>query len=331
MKEILRKLAPIAGYPVFFVATFFIFFMWTFPFNKMKDRLEGAFAAQQRSTSTPQELKIDELSSYWITGVSATGVHLYTQSTEPGKAPTELKIDRIRGRLSVLGLLLFNKNISYRIDAFGGVIDGIFEDHGKVRNIDVNFDGVDVLQVPLITEQLGVPIEGKLYGSISFVLPEGRASKGNGKLNLELRDVAVGDGKAKLKGLLALPRMAIGNITIEGEAKDGILKISKVAAGGQDVELAGDGRIQMKELATDAGLDVNVKFKINDGYRKKSDATKSIFGEPGSKIPPLFEADSKVLKSKTQDGFYQFHVRGQLGRPDFQPAPTAIIGKSATP
>ena len=61
MKEILRKVAPIAGYPVFFVLSFFVFFMWTFPFNKMKDRLEGAFAAQQRSTSTPQELKIDEL------------------------------------------------------------------------------------------------------------------------------------------------------------------------------------------------------------------------------------------------------------------------------
>ena len=77
----------------------------------------------------------------------------------------------------------------------------------------------------------------------------------------------------------------------------------------------------MRELATESLTDMNVRFKVNDGYRAKSDLTKSLFGAPGSSQPPLFElADPKVKQSKRSDGFYAWTVRGLLGRPDFLPA-----------
>ena len=88
----------------------------------------------------------------------------------------------------------------------------------------------------------------------------------------------------------------------------------------------------MRELAADSAMDINLKFKVNDGYRTKSDVTKSLFGAPGSNAPALFElADAKVKQSKRPDGFYGFHLRGTLGRPDFAAAPGGGSTMSGSP
>lgn len=320
MKERLKSIGTKVGYFVFFFVAFLFCVSWTFPYDKLKERLVSSFNAQQRASSSQQELQIDELDSSFITGVKATGVHLLMAPVEPGKPPVELKLDEVRGRISLLSLLVGNKDVAFKIKAFDGVIDGDFVDKGKERIIKVEFDGVDVGKLDMISQQLGVPLEGKLFGQVDLRLPEGKASKGSGTVNLEIRDLAVGDGKAKIKGLLELPKLTIGALKFDAEAKEGILKVSKFGAGGKDVELSGEGRIQMRELANDSGLDMSVKFKVNDGYRGKNDKTKSLFGSPGSSIPPLFELDPTVKRAKTPEGFYAFQVRGQLGKPQFLPS-----------
>ena len=173
---------------------------------------------------------------------------------------------------------------------------------------------------PLI-DLLGVPLTGKLVGTIRLAMPDGKASKGSGSLSLEIQDMSVGDGKAKIKGALALPKIDVGTLTFSADAKDGVLKIVKFVAGGKDLEVQGDGRITMRELAVDSLLDMQVRFRINDAYRSKSDVTKSLFGAPGSNAPALFEmADAKIKQSKRTDGFYGWSVRGPLSRAEFFPA-----------
>ncbi len=331
MKERLKSIGAKVGFFVFFFFAFLVFVTWTFPYDKLKERLVSSFNAQQRASSSQQELQIDELDSSFITGVKATGVHLFMPPPEPGKPPLDLKLDEVRGRISLLSLLVGNKDVSYKIKAFDGVIEGEFVDKGKERIIKVNIEGVDVGKLEMIGRELGVPIEGRAFGQVDLRLPEGKASKGSGTVNLEIRDLAVGDGKAKIKGLLELPKLTIGALKFDAEAKEGILKVSKFGAGGKDVELSGDGRIQMRELANDSNLDMAVKFKVNDGYRGKNDKTKSLFGAPGSNIPPLFELDPTVKRAKTPDGFYAFHARGQLGKPQFLPAAGVSGGSTPSP
>lgn len=320
MKERLRSIGKWVGYPAFFLFAFLVCVSFTFPYDKLKERLVASFNAQQKASSSQQELQVDELESSFITGVKATGVHLFMPPVEPGKPPVELKIDEARARISLLSLLAGNKDVTFRLKAFDGQIDGEFVDKGKERLIKVELDGVDVGKLEVVGQQLGVPLEGRVYGTVDLRLPEGKASKGSGSVNLEIRDLAVGDGKAKIKGLLELPKLTVGALKFDAEAKEGVLKVSKFGASGKDVELSGEGRIQMRELANDSGLDLSVKFKVNDGYRGKNDKTKSLFGAPGSNIPPLFELDPTVKRAKTPDGFYAFQVRGQLGKPQFLPA-----------
>ncbi len=319
----LKRIAPKLGYPVFYLFCLVIFLSWTFPYEKLKDRIVTQFNAQQRNSAHPQELQIDDLDSSFLTGVKAKGVRLISPSSEPGKAPSIISIDEARARISVLGLLVGNKDISFRVDAFDGTIKGNFEDTGKVRDIDIEFDGVDVGRIDAIAANIGFPIDGKLTGTIKLNLPEGKASKGNGNIALEIKDMHAGNQKELTiktpMGPFTLPRLKVGNFTVNGEAKDGVLKLSKVAASGGDVDVTGDGKVQMREVATDAHLDANLKFKINDAYRNKNDKTKLLFGAPGSKEKPMLEMDPKMGRAKTADGFYALRVGGTLGRPDVQP------------
>ena len=322
-KERLRRLGPKLGYPVFYLFCLIIFISWTFPYEKLRDRIVTSFNAQQRTSAQPQELQIDELDSSFLTGVKMKGVRLITPPNEAGKAPSVMSIEEARARISLLGLLVGNKNVSFGVDAFDGTIKGTYEDSGKTRAVDINFDGVEMARIDTIAANIGFPLDGKLFGNITLDLPEGKASKGNGVIALELRELNAGTAKELViktpMGPFTLPRLKIGNVQINGEAKDGNLKITKVSASGGDVDVTGDGKVQMHEVASDAHLDVNLKFKINDAYRTKNDKTKLLFGAPGQKDKPMLEMDPKMAKSKTSDGFYQLRIGGSLARPDVQP------------
>ena len=322
-KERLKRLGPKLGYPAFYLFCLVIFITWTFPYEKLRDRIVTTFNAQQRNSAQPQELQIDELDSSFLTGVKMTGVRLITPPNEAGKSPSVLTIETARARISLLGLLVGNKNVSFSVDAFDGTIKGTFEDTGKARAIDINFDGVEMARIDTISANIGFPLDGKLFGNITLDLPEGKASKGNGVIALELRELNAGTAKELTiktpMGPFTLPRLKIGNVQINGEAKDGNLKSTKVSAAGGDVDVTGDGKVQMREVASDAHLDVSLKFKINDAYRTKNDKTKLLFGAPGSKEKPMLEMDPKMGKSKTSDGFYTLKIGGSLARPDVQP------------
>jgi type II secretion system protein N len=313
------KYAPIVGYPLFYVFCLAVFLSLTFPYDKLRERLVASFNADQRASNGQQELQIDELHGYWLSGVRAKGVRLLSLPTEPGKPPAKIEIEEASVRYGLLPALIGHSDLGFHVNAFGGEASGSYDLNGNTKSVEVELDGIDLGQVDPLVEAVGVPLRGSLTGTVRIQMPEGKASKGTGAVSLEMKDVSVGDGKAKLKGALALPRLDVGTVTVSGEAKDGTLRFTKLVAGGKDVELQGEGRIVMRELATDSLCDAQIRFKINDGYRAKNDITKSLFGAPGSNIPPLFEMDPKVKQSKRADGFYAWAIRGSLGRPDFLP------------
>jgi type II secretion system protein N len=322
-KERLKRWGPKAGYPVFYLFCLVVFLSWTFPYEKLRDRIVTTFNAQQRNVSHPQELQIDDLDSSFLTGVKAKGVRLISPPVEAGKSPSILTIDEARARISLLGLLVGNKDVSFRIDAFDGTIKGTFEDSGKNRDVELDFDGVDVGRIDTIAANVGFPLDGRLTGNLKLSLPEGKAVKANGAIALDIKDMNAGNQKELTvktpMGPFTLPRLKVGNLTVTGEAKDGVLKLTKLSASGGDVDVNGDGRVQLRDVATEAHLDANVRFKINDSYRTKNDKTKLLFGAPGSKEKPMLEMDPKMSRAKTPDGYFVLKVAGTLAKPDVQP------------
>ena len=53
-KERLRKWAPKLAYPAFYLFCLFIFLSWTFPYDKLKERIVTQFNSQQKSATNPQ-------------------------------------------------------------------------------------------------------------------------------------------------------------------------------------------------------------------------------------------------------------------------------------
>jgi type II secretion system protein N len=321
------RYAGVVGYPIFYAVCLAIFLPMAFPYDRLRERIVASFNASQMGGAVgQQELQIDDMSGYWLSGVRMKGVRLMTAQAEPGKPPSELGIDEATFRYSVLPMLVGNSSLGFDVLAFGGEASGSYSEQGKARAVEVTLDSVDLGELAPLVQLLGVPLGGKLGGSVRLTMPEGRASKGAGTVALEATDVSVGDGKAKLKGALALPKIDVGPISFTAEAKDGVLKIGKLVAGGKDVELQGEGRIMMRDLATDSLCDAQVRFKINDAYKAKSDMTKTLFGAPGSNAAGLFElADARIRTSKRADGYYAWNIRGPLGSPEFVP-----VGGAAT-
>jgi type II secretion system protein N len=314
------KYAPLVGYPVFYVVCLVIFAILLFPYEKLKERLVSSYNAQQRGPNG-QELQIDDLHGYWLTGVRASGVRLLSPSAEAGKPPGKIEIDDATVRYSLLSAMVGTTWIGFDVYGMGGEVTGSYETNGKDRKIDASIDSVELGEVEPIVQLLGIPLHGKVAGEVHLDMPESKATKGSGSIAIEMKDVSVGDGKAKIKGIMALPKVDVGALTFAAEAKDGLLKISKLVAGGKDVDLQGEGRITMRDLAVDSLCDAQVRFKINDSYRSRNDITKSLFGAPGSNAPALFElADPRIKQSKRADGFYGWNLRGALGRLDFSPS-----------
>jgi type II secretion system protein N len=322
-KERLLRLLPKVGYPAFYLFCIVIFLPWTFPYDKLKERIVTTYNAQQHGSSSPEELSIEELDSHFVTGLKAKGVRFVTPPTDPKKRAPEIVLDEVRVRFSLLSLLIGNKSVHFAIDAFDGSIKGNWDDSGKARAVDLTFDGVDIGKLDAIAANLGFPLGGRLFGTLNFDLLESKASKASGNINIEVRDMVAGsDTELTVKtplGPFTLPPLKVGAFTVAGEAKDGVLKLSKIGASGGDVDITGDGRVQLRDLATDAHLDVNLKIKVLDSYRNKNDTTKRLFGAPGSKDKPMIEMDTKIARSKSADGYYTMRVGGTLGRPDVQP------------
>jgi type II secretion system protein N len=230
-------------------------------------------------------------------------------------------------RLSLLSLLIGRRVMSFGADAFGGSIDGEIVDSESERNVEAELEEVDLAQAPMMAEAIGLPTFGKLSGTATLNAPEARLSKAEGNLSFKIAELAVGDGKAKIRDTIALPRIDAGELVLEAEVKGGQLKITQFSATGPDLEFSADGTVRLRDQYEHSTISLNVKFKFTDRYTNKNDLTKSLFGSGGT--PGLFDMDPKNKRAKRSDGFYGWRVGGTVTKPVFTPSATDSGGSSS--
>jgi type II secretion system protein N len=348
MKERLLRIAKWAVYPAFYVACLALFGYLTFPFGLLKDRVIAEFA---RKGKPGQRLEIEKLSSYWFSGVELTNVKVVLPPDEPssagfgfppaggdagglpGAAPpkeTVIAIDEAHARVRLLPLLIGRLRLDFWASTMGGEISGTAPLNASGGDLDVEVSQVEIGKIEPLTQLLGLPLKGVATGKLALSIVDGKISKSDGSLDLSIADIVVGDGKAKVMGMVELPAARAGTLTLTAEAKEGLFKVTKLAAPGPDVELIGDGRITAKEQWNDSQADLYLRFKFSDAYRTKSEATKSLLGDPTSPVPGLMELRiPKMKRAKRADGFYGWHMHGPLKNPKFDPS-TVDVAPPAT-
>lgn len=326
MSPRLRKLLPWFGYPLFYVGSFVLFAYLTFPLDRLRDRAIVAFNEDQHKSGGASQLEIDRIDTYWFSGIEARGVRLLTPaSVNPDgtkKPATEIEVERATLRVSLLPLLLGRIKFNFHVELFGGSIDGFTEKGGADRSVDVEFEKLSVASISPLVNTIGLPMAGELGGNATLTMPEGKLSKASGAVNLTIADFSVADGKTKIKDAIALPKMNVGDLTFECEIADGVMKLTKFAAAGQDLDFSADGKLTLRDTFAESQADMYLKFRFADKYKNKDDNTRALFGAPGSNAPALFEiADPRLKQSKRPDGFYSWRAWGLLRTLRFDPAP----------
>jgi type II secretion system protein N len=332
-----RRILVRSGYPLFYLFCLFLFAYLTFPYERLKERLLVELDAPKPAKAGPSpHIEIESLGPYWLSGISAKGVRIVTPrppGPEGELPPSKLTVDEAHVRVSLFQLLLGRLTLWFGAHAFGGTIDGWTRANSEARWLEASVDGVDVGQIEMIGDLLsGLPLSGTMKGKMAWTLPEQKLAKATGTFDLSIADLTAGDGKTKLGGKLALPKLNVGAFEISAEAKDGIMKIEKLGAQGQDIDLAGDGKITLRDPFSESLADLYLRFRFSDGYKGKNEMTKSLFGTPGSTAPALFElADPRIKNSKRPDGFYGWHMVGAMKDPRFEPSPTGGSASPASP
>ncbi|MET0593492.1 MAG: type II secretion system protein GspN [Polyangiaceae bacterium] len=327
----LKRVLIASAYPAFYLFCLFIFAYFTFPYDRLKERVLVEFEASNKpGKGPPQHLEIESLGPYWLSGVSAKGVRIVTPRT-PGPEgelpPSKLAIDEAHVRVSLFQLLIGRVTLWFGGKAFGGSIDGWTRANAEGRVLEVAMENVDIGQIDTLSDMVsGLPLTGTLKGKLAWSLPEQKLAKATGTVSLSIADLTAGDGKTKIAGKLALPKLNVGAFELEAEAKEGMLKVEKLGAQGQDLDLAGEGKITLRDPFPESLADLNLRFRFADAYKGKNEMTKSLFGAPGSAAPALFElADPRIRTSKRPDGFYGWHMAGLMKDPRFDPAPAGAL------
>lgn len=330
-----QKLLKAAGYGAFYWAALVLFAYITFPYERLKDRVIQEFNARQTGPDA-MRLELDSIGPYWLSGVEASGIRLISPpkpattpvSSDAATAPKSgvLSIDSAHARVGILPLLFGSVRLNFGADAFDGSLSGQTSESDGTRRMEVEIEDIALNKATLLADIVGLPLAGMLGGKLEFALPEGKLAKADGIVNLKITGLSAGDGKAKIRDVLALPKVEAGDLTLEGEASSGQLKITNFSASGPDLELSSEGSIRLRDPMQSSLLSLTARFKFSDRYMGKNDTTRGLFGAPGSSVPGLFDLDPKNKKAKGADGFYGWRVAGPLSQPQFSPHPNMNAG-----
>jgi type II secretion system protein N len=334
MSPRVRRALTYAGLSAFYSLMLLIFCVATFPYQRLRDRLVDEFNARQTGPD-PLRLELDELSGYWLGGLEAEGIRLISApkppsttdaSAEPPK-PSVLSIESAHARASLFGLLFGSLDLSFGADAFGGVISGDTSESDGTRALELTLEDLSLAKMPLLSDAIGLPLAGTVQGTLDLSLPEGKLSKADGTVSLDIVGLSAGDGKAKIRDTIALPTIEAGDLKVVGDISEGQLKFTDFSSKGPDLELVAEGSLRLRDPLPTSLLSLTARFRFTDRYASKNDLTKALLGTPGSTAPGLFDLDPKNKRAKRADGFYGYRVSGALSAPTFLPNPT---GASAT-
>jgi type II secretion system protein N len=318
------------GYVLAYLVAFVIFAYVSFPYERLRQYVVSTYNASQPGQS-PNRLEIDSLTWSWrFPGMVAEGVRLVVPAPPPADGekqppPRYLEAEEVFVSASALGLLTGAREASFGAHALEGEVYGSASDGESGRRLELQLDGVNPGAIPQLASTIGLPMTGRLSGQVSVDIPEGNFSRAEGTLDLAAEDLVLGDGKAKIQNMIALPELHMGAFVLKAQISSGRLKIDECTAQGRDLDLSLTGSIRLRPRIENSVADLELKFSFADKYKNQSETTKAIFGD--GKLPGLFDTATGSHLTKNDDGSYGARLAGSLAR--LSPRPLAGGRRSA--
>jgi type II secretion system protein N len=305
-----KKILVWVGYPLLALVSFVFTLAYTFPYERLRDRITDALADKYDVTIA----SIDH--SFLPGGIKFGTVMLKSRPTHPGEKPVILVLDKVDVRLGLFALITGHTSASVTASIGGGTIDGDISLSKSGAEASIETDGLPLGNLPGVGAAVGLPMSGGLDAEIELHLPGNKWKNAEGKIALSCKACTVGDGVTKMKMRpaagrrpsraaafasegITVPRLDLGNARVEVDITRGVGTIKTFAASSKDGTLKIDGKIEFKDpfaLTTFPGC---MTFSLSDDLRKR---------EPDfSNVEFMLPA-----RAKQADGSFAIPTKGKL-------------------
>jgi type II secretion system protein N len=303
MAMILRRAVV---YPLYFVICTLVFAYCTFPYDRVRDRIE-----EELERSIPgADVEIAWLSPSWFTGVELGGVRLTLPPEAPDERPTAFSLTEVSVRLGLFDSLSGTTSISYFAElGGGGTIEGVYEQREDALRVQARLDGVALGRIGPMRRVLQLPVSGTLRGEIDVTLAVDVVQT-QGTAALEIADLAIGDGHARLqlpgtRTGVTVERLEAGNLQVRMQIERGVGRLQQLAATSDDIEIRGAGTVRLLSPIRMSSLDVLLRIDVKQPYRERNDRTRAIFA--------MLDMSPDVRAYRAPDGAFQLRLSGSLG------------------
>lgn len=307
-----RQLLKWLGYPALALTTFALTAFYTFPYERLKTKVEQAASAKF-------EMTIGSAGPTLIPGgVVFEDVVIKTRPKDPDEKPAVIHIDELSADPSMLSLLTGTLAVDFDAEIGGGVVEGSIAT-GDSFELSVATESLPLGQLPWIAAAVGIPIDGKLDANIELDVPGMKWSEADGKVMLSCPSCTIGDGETEIEltpqrgryrgkdiydSGIPVPRLSLGNLKVELLVEDGVAKTERFGGESEDGRLYIDAEIRLSDQLERSRLSGCLEYKLTESLKDKG------------KVAEEFFTAAMVMQSRTRkpDGSHAITLGGTLSR-----------------
>lgn len=297
-----RKVVRIAGYVLLALVSFVFALQLTFPYDRVKTRIEEALAEKYQVT-------IQSVERGWIPGrVYFNSVSLTTRQTKADDPVTTVYVDRLGVDVDFLPFLRGAASVNLDVGIGGGRI------HGNLTlskgGTTLGFEGADLQSQMLpMREAIGLPMSGLLEFEVALDLPNEAQKSGARAPNWQRAEGNIriacpssctfGDGKTKLKTKLKNARnqalvgdgIEFGKVTLKSllakvEIKTGTLTLTEFEAPSDDGTLHVDYSMELQPSFSESMVTGCLRFNGSPSLLQREPKTFSALTATGAPLGP---------------------------------------------
>ncbi|HEX6837822.1 MAG TPA: type II secretion system protein GspN [Polyangia bacterium] len=322
-----RRIVIWAGYPLFALFVALLAFYWSVPRERVKDQLESALSADVTSgqpLAIGMDVEIGDLSLRLFTGVGfkASNIVLRTRPVVQGEKPARYIIDDVRVRLGLFSTMFGRPSYSFLAHALSGSVEGHVSGNNEESKVAVEIDKLVLNGVPGIQQSLGgLPVDGTVSGKLDVSVPKNLLANANGTIDVDIEDIAVGDGKAKLSvpndpflsAGVTFPRIKLGKLSGQIVIEKGRARFEGVRVHSADGDATLDGYVELHDPIGMSQIHAYLKFRPSEALVKR-EATVELM------------TNALAGTAKRSDGYLGIQMTGPLSAIFFLPSKDPPFG-----
>jgi len=316
-----QRILTWVGYPLFALLVALLAFYWSVPRERVKDRLETALSADVTSgqpLAIGMDVAIGDLSLKLFTGLGfkATDIVLHTRPLTAAEKPARYVIDDVKVRLGLFSTLFGRPSYSFVAHALSGSVEGHVSGSADETKAAIEIDKLVLNGVPGIQQSTGgIPIDGTVSGKLDVAVPKNLLANANGTVDVDIEDVVVGDGKAKLivpndpflSAGVTFPRVKLGKLSGHIVIDKGRARFEGVRVHSADADATLEGYVELHDPIGTSQMHGYLKFRPSEALVKR-EATIELM------------TNAMAGTAKRSDGFIGIQMTGPLMSMFFLPS-----------